>query len=306
MVDVLHRTEVTPDQIDHLGHMNVMFYSRHARVGADALLASLGLVEGDVRRVALTDSYVRHHREQLEGASLAVRGGVLEVSPDRIRLYEELVNTDTDELAANFVMAFEGIEPGTRDRRPFDASVAASVGEAIVSIPEHGLPRSIAIDEDVVASAPSLAELRNRDLAQRLVRTIVEEECEDDGFIYPTAVADLVWGGEPEPGREFRPLEPLPGGGQMGFATMETRSSWARVPQAGDRIQSFGAELEIRDKTMLTRSWVFDVDRDELVAVFSLVNVAFDTGTRRAMVIPDETRQRLARRLHPDLGSPRP
>ena len=34
VVDVLYKTEVTPDQIDHLGHMNVRYYGAHARTGA--------------------------------------------------------------------------------------------------------------------------------------------------------------------------------------------------------------------------------------------------------------------------------
>ena len=39
---VLHQTVVTPDQIDHLGHMNVRFYGVAARHGARALLGALG------------------------------------------------------------------------------------------------------------------------------------------------------------------------------------------------------------------------------------------------------------------------
>ena len=98
-MDVLHKTEVIPDQIDHLGHMNVRFYGEHARTGAEQLLASIGLVADDSRAVFGRDVYVRHHREQLVGAALEVRGGVLDASSDRIRLYEELVNREADEVA---------------------------------------------------------------------------------------------------------------------------------------------------------------------------------------------------------------
>jgi len=45
-----------------------------------------------------------------------------------------------------------------------------------------------------------------------------------------------------------------------------------------------------------------DVERDELIGVFTVVNIAFDVGARRAVVIPDDVRARMGRRLHADLG----
>lgn len=309
-MNVLYETEVTPDQIDHLGHMNVRFYGMHARAGADALLATLGVDDGAVAvegapsgcTSLLVDTYVRHHREQLVGAPLEVRGGVLDVSDRTVRLYEELANTATGELAATFVLRFELADRATRTHVPFPAAVIATATEASIEIPEHGRSRSVSIDEDVVASAPSFAEAQRRDLPHRLVRTITADECDADGFVSPLLLPELIWGGLPVPGREFRPLEPLPGGGQMGFATMETRASWVRSPRAGDRVQSCSAMVAIAAKTMVTRNWLYDVDRGDVVGVFSVVNVAFDTGSRRAIAIPDAIRERFERRSHPDLG----
>ena len=105
---------------------------------------------------------------------------------------------------------------------------------------------------------------------------MVDESAEpdEDGVVPPTSIPELIWGGEPVAGAEFRPLEPLSGGGSMGFATMETRSTWAPAARWATRVQSFHAELDIQAKTMLTRHWLYDVDRAELVAV-SVVNVAF-------------------------------
>ena len=55
-MDVLHKTEVTPDQIDHLGHMNVRYYIAHARTGAEALLASIVLTSDDRQVVVGRDT----------------------------------------------------------------------------------------------------------------------------------------------------------------------------------------------------------------------------------------------------------
>jgi acyl-CoA thioester hydrolase len=301
-VEVLHSTVVAPEEIDHLGHMNVMFYGVHARTGADRVLASLGLACDGETAVLQCDTYVRHHREQVEGASLDVRGGVLEASSTGVRLYEELVNAATDELAATFVLTFVVTERATGAPRPIDPDVLAAVQAKRIDLPEHGLWRSISPDDDVVASAPTLDLLEARDLAQRQIRAITPEECDEDGVVTMFPVAALVWGGEPMPGRAFQPLHQLADGGQMGFATMETRSTWARFPRIGDRVQSFGAEVERGPKTMLTRNWVYDVDRADLVAVFSVVNVAFDLTTRRAIAVPEDLRRRWDPRLHPDLA----
>jgi acyl-CoA thioesterase FadM len=303
-VDVLHQTEVASDQIDHLGHMNVRFYSAHARTGAEAVLASIGLTADDRRTVVGRDVYVRHHREQLVGAPLEVRGGVLDASPDRIRLYEELVNPEAGEVAATFVLSFDLADRSGRARVAIDEAVLDAARSATVALPDHGRPRSISLEEDPTARPPSLDVLRDRGLAIRQIRPIDDSlEADGDGVVSSAWVGELVWGGEPAPGADFRPLEPLPGGGAMGFATMETRAAWARPARRGDRVQSFGAELDIQSKTMLSRHWLFDVDRSELIAVFTVVNVAFDTGSRRAIVIPDAVRERISRRFHPDLAA---
>jgi acyl-CoA thioester hydrolase len=304
-VELLHQTEVTPDQIDHLGHMNVRFYGVHARAGADRLLARLGITPDPHRAVVGRDVYVRHHHEQLVGAPLEVRGGVLDASTSGLRLYEELVNPVSGDLAASFVLAFDLAEPTTRTPLALDESIVAAARAELVSLPDRGRPRSIRLDDDPAATAPSLELLRERGLAMRRPRVIAAGELgmDERGLVSSDAVAELMWGGEPLEGDTFRPLEALPDGGTMGFAIMETRSSWARVPKAGDRVQSFAAQLDVQPRWMLSRHWSFDVDRGDLVVVFTVVNLAFDPAARRAVVMPDAVRARLASRLQPDLAT---
>jgi acyl-CoA thioesterase FadM len=303
-VELLHQTEVTPDQIDHLGHMNVRFYGANARTGADQLLERLGISGDEHRTVVGRDVYVRHHHEQLVGAPLEVRGGVLDGSTTGLRLYEELVNPDTGDLAATFVLGFELADATTRQPIPFDDAVVAAALADPVTIPERGRPRSVSLDVDPAARAPSLDLLRDRGLAMRQPRVLDARELEvdDHGFVSSVAIGELMWGGEPLEGDGFRPLEPLPGGGSMGFATMETRSTWARWPRIGDRVQSFAAPLMVQPKWMLTGHWSFDVDRGDLLVVFTVVNLAFDLQARRSMVMPDDVRQRIEGRVQPDLA----
>ncbi len=97
---VTHRSTVTEEQIDHLGHMNVRFYGTNAERAMNVLLAGLELPAE--LHLQLVDVYTRHHREQLSGARLVVHSGVVEASDDGIRLYHELTNEDTGTLAATF------------------------------------------------------------------------------------------------------------------------------------------------------------------------------------------------------------
>ena len=299
-MDRLHTLTVTQDQIDHLGHMNVRFYTASACLGARALASGLGARGGGDARICERDIYVRHRREQLVGARLEVTGGVLEASRDCIRVYEELANVDSGDVAATFVMALAAID---EDRNPvkFPDDVVESAGAARVEIPDYGMSRSISFDDEP-AAPPSLDVLQARDLAQRQVRVVEAAECDEDGWFPAEMMMALVWGGEPLPGRDFRPFHETPEGRNLAWATMETRAVWSRLPRVGDRVQSFNAEISVAEKTFNSRYWVYDLDRAELACSFSVVSLAFDLEARRSVVIPDVLREEMLQRLNPDLA----
>ena len=99
-MQTLHTAQVTEDQIDHLGHMNVRFYAEHAHAGSLRLAEEIGLARGAGQVVIQRDRYTRHHREQMLGAGLEVRGGVMDADATSVRVYEELANSDTGDIAA--------------------------------------------------------------------------------------------------------------------------------------------------------------------------------------------------------------
>jgi len=82
-VIVTHSSTVTPDQIDHLGHMNVRYYAVNACAATESLF-------GDG---TIYDVYTRHHREQLLGTVLAVRSGILSIDEGSTRLSHCLLYT---------------------------------------------------------------------------------------------------------------------------------------------------------------------------------------------------------------------
>lgn len=274
---VTHSSTVTADQIDHLGHMNVRYYAVNARAATRSFLGNSPIL----------DMYTRHHREQLLGAELEVRTGVLGVDAGSTRLYHELINTSTGDIAATFVYRVRSDTPTDR--------------VDTIELPDHGQPRSI--DLDAVMATPTLDEVRRLDLAMRAPREIDRDDTGAGDTVPSSMVPMLFWGGTPLDGAEQQLVHTGPNGENVGWATMETRVVINRLPELGTRIQSFSATTAIADKTNQMSMWVYAMDNSELLASFEVVSVLFDIGARRAMSIPDAMRAEQTARLHPELGS---
>ena len=294
---VTHQTTVTDDQIDHLGHMNVRFYGVAARAATDAAVAALG---GDRTSLVATDLYTRFFREQLVGARLEVRTGVLERGDAGLRLYHELGNVETGDLAASFVQQLRPVGgAGAPETARFDHPDAFAT---LTDIPARGRPRSIRLDTDPIAAAPDLETALERGLAMRIPRPVTADECTADGSYRATDAPMLLWGGEPLNGASGPSLYDGEDGQKIGWAAMENRLLVHRLPRRGDRIQSFGAVLEIHDKATHRVLWAFDVDRGDLLVAFEVVDLAFDTVQRRAVTIPDDLRANAEAIRQPDLA----
>ncbi len=267
---VTHSSTVTEDQIDHLGHMNVRYYAVNARAATRSFIGQGSIV----------DMYTRHHREQRLGAELEVRSGVLDTSTHTVRIYHELVNAGTGDVAATFVYRV----------RTDDLTVLDGLGT--IELPEYGRPRSI--DIDAAMPHPSLDDVRDLDLAMRAPRLVDQDDTGGGATVATSMLPMLFWGGVPADGSEHQLLHIGPNGENMGWATMETRLVIGRLPDAGTRIQSFAATTAMADKTTQMAMWVYDLDQGELLASFEIVNILFDIDARRAMSIPDDMREERA------------
>lgn len=307
MTDLHPLTEGTvfPDQIDHLGHMNVHFYAARAAEATAVLAATHGLdartCEAQGVTLFVAETFTRHYREQLEGAPLAVLGGVLEARPDALRLYHELRNRDSDEVSATFVHRALLCDRKRREQQPFPEGFLRSLRGFEVEWPERGQPRSVELGR--LPTGLTLAEARARRLEMRAPRTLTAEECDVNGWFEGMRILDLFWAGEPvRPRAGAVPLLDAGDGRRFGWATLESRNVWLALPRVGTRIQSFSAEVGLARKTSFRHLWVFDVDRERLLAVASIVNLAFDIQARRAIAIPDAIRTQLQADHHPDLA----
>ncbi len=299
----LYECTVSPEEIDHLGHMNVRFYGTKAMRATHALAAEYGLTAEACRErgvaLCVPDTFTRHYREQLEGSRLGVLSGVLSAQETELRIHHELVNLDNEEVAATFVHGVRLQDCTTRQLQPFPTGLAESAQASVVAWPDHARPRTV--DLDHIPGDLALATAVERGLASRQPRIVRQDECDSDGFFVGSRFQELVWGGEPIGSRKHVALHETADGVKFGWATMESRLSQFESPRVGTRVQSFSAEVHIARKVSLRHHWVFDLDQARLLCVSSSVNLAFDIGARRAIEIPASIRADLESQYHPDL-----
>jgi acyl-CoA thioesterase FadM len=301
MLAVTHTSSVTEDQIDHLGHMNVRFYGTNAHAATNTMLAGLdGWPDGPH---LVHETYTRHHREQLLGTPLLVRSALLAADVEGLRIHHELVPANAEALAATFVHRVSPIDEHGH-RLPVPDAVIETATATSIEPPPYAAPRTIDLYRDPLATAPSLATVRNRRLDVRKPRTIGAEECDEQGSYKPEGTMMLLWAGEaPDHAEGWGPnLHEGPDGELMGWALMETRVQLDRLPRVDTRIQSFGATIALHERATHRVHWCYDLDRGDLLCAFEAVDVAFDTRARRTMVVPESIRRRQASVLQADLA----
>ncbi len=278
-LDVSHRSTVTLDQIDELGHMNVRYYGVNAGAATRAVCDELGLP-----RLALRSGYTRHHHEQLEDAELVVRSAVIP-GGERLRIYHELRNEADDDLAATFVHELDH----------------PSIDGPAFELPAYGAPRSLSLDTDALASAPSLEQLHDLGLAMRKPRKVDADDTQGAETVPPSNFANLLWGGVPFEDHVW--IRTLPNGDQYAYAVMEQRM-WVRPGPVtiGTPIQSFRASLDIGEKIGRAIAWCYDTDTGAPIVVSEAIDLCFNLTQRRAMAIPAGSRSVDDPDHHPELA----
>lgn len=299
----LLETRVAEDEIDELGHLSVPFYEARALKGSHELLARHGL---DVRaleaagvQLTLVDAFSRNYREQFLGAPLVVQGGVLGVEDGQARLYQQIVNTERDELSAVFVHRLALQQAESRASEPFDETLIDDLLAARVVWPEHGQPRTLDLSRP--PHRLTLDEARRLGLASRGERVIEAGECNAEGFLEPGRFQHLPYSGPKPEDPTLQWVFETPDGTRVGLADLETRNTLLALPREGDRIQAFSAEVALARKTVRRSHWVFDLESGTLLTTGSVVMACLDLDARRAIEITGDLLAMFERRFHPDL-----
>jgi acyl-CoA thioesterase FadM len=309
---ILDTADILPSEIDGLGHMNVRYYMERAQRANRALMTEFGLKGEDVagRRLMQVDTYCRYHREQFQGSTLTVNGGVLEVRADEVRGFYEVTNPAKGRIAATFIIVNALTDRASGETSPLPEAARAAASANIVELPEYGQPRTVDLGAprldlafDVVAAR--LADDATDPMSRRSEWTVPAESCDEHGFLADTGA--LMFGGvRPPSADEMRRHGPMTfvgdGGHRLGWASLETRMVRVSPARVGDTLCSIGAEIGLHPKVRHSRRWLFNTTTGHLVSLNDNVSIALDLDARRSIEIPPTIRTQLETRHVPEFA----
>ena len=313
-MEVVHRSVVLPEEIDSLGHMNARFYFARMARANEALMRSLGLDQDALAATGAVltrvDNYVRFQREQRLGARLDVASSVVGLGETGLRVFHEVRNADTGDLAAMMLAELALERRSTRERLELPPGALRLVEAALEPVPDHGWPRSLTLDppnRDVTFERifARIGEHGDAATGNTPPRTIAVGECDEHGFQRDDldGVTMNHRQDAPAPGESFGPQVMVsPSGMSYGWALMELRALTFARPRLGDHIRTIGAIIGLRHKARHTRRWTFNMATGDLLAIDDTIALLLDVEARRAIDVPDDLRAALASLQAPEFA----
>ena len=304
-----HQARVGAADIDDLGHMNVRVYARHAAAGVHGLLAALEFAEPAQHalgaRIEQPDCHTLFRREQLEGAPIAVRGGVIGAGPAELQLYLELFNVERDELSATVHKVVRLVDRQNRKPLEFPPAVLAGAEQLQIAWPDHGKPRSLParhVRRDLTPGDMQAKGIPVRFDGYEVTPAMATPE----GYMDLAGAPWLAFADGPIKREEREAVEGAEeqswfGDGSISVATLEARHTLVDVPRVGEKVVSYTGITDIGRKIMRFCHWSFAKDSGRLLAVLDEVGIGLNLQTRRSCEFPPAMREELQAQSHPEL-----
>ena len=163
---VTYRGAILPWHCDHMGHMNVMWYTGKFDEASWQFLASLGFHRARLHKenacMAALEQHLTYKRELRAGDIVTIRSAVIEVKDKVSRVLHEMRNDETGEVAATATIVGVYFDAVTREARsmPADlkmrAEAALNCWETGCTNSEEGLEFSIEPPDDAHVSPQSV------------------------------------------------------------------------------------------------------------------------------------------------------
>ena len=297
---VLHESTVQPEEIDGLGHMNVRYYMARVDQANRSMLAEMGIQEEPGKAFRRLDTYTRFHREQFAGATLHTLGGLIAIEgadeSREVNGYFEIRNPDNNQVAASFILRSCLIDISSQQVLDITANSANNdnTSEYIVLVPEHGMPRSLSLNDPARISLEELEAVVGDDptpgmMSGRRKNVVHADDCDSDGrlreemdlmFVLhrPTTGDEKELGGPPV----MRDSE----GRRYSWAMIETRSVVWHRPMEDEVVLSIGADIANGEKWRQSRRWMFAEKTGLLLGISDSVGLCIDLDARRSIPMP--------------------
>ncbi|MGH0001940.1 acyl-CoA thioesterase [Pseudovibrio ascidiaceicola] len=122
-----YRGVVYPYQLDHMGHMNVQWYTEKFDEANWHLFSRAGLSAAYFREhnkgMAAVQQTTKYHAEALAGDLLQCRSGVMDIHEKTLFILHEMYNTETQKLIATTELICAHLDRETRHACPFPLAV---------------------------------------------------------------------------------------------------------------------------------------------------------------------------------------
>lgn len=127
-LELTYRGVVYPWHCDHMGHMNVMWYTGKFDEASWSLLAQIGLTRTFLQEsqhgMAAVQQNITYQRELRAGDIVTIRSGVIDVKEKIVRLIHEMQNEETREIAAFAMITAVYMDAQARKSRPIPVKIA--------------------------------------------------------------------------------------------------------------------------------------------------------------------------------------
>lgn len=141
-----YRGFVYPWAMDHIGHMNVQFYTARFDEATWHFFAKLGLTPGFLqqnrRGMVALDQRTQYKQEVMAGSLLHINTEILEIKRKTIRFLHRMINTETGEEVATSELVGAYLDKELRKTTELPAAVIAA-GEALLESDHIGQPEAV-------------------------------------------------------------------------------------------------------------------------------------------------------------------
>lgn len=122
-----YRGFIYPWQMDHVGHMNVQFYTARFDEATWHFFARLGLtpgfLKGNHRGMVALDQRTQYKKEVLAGSLLHIQTELLEIKRKTVRFMHHMYNSETGEEVATTELVGAYLDKDTRKTTELPQSV---------------------------------------------------------------------------------------------------------------------------------------------------------------------------------------
>jgi acyl-CoA thioester hydrolase len=305
------RGSVNQWECDEMGHMNVRFWVRRSMEGLAVMAPAFGLPHafraGSGATILPLDQHIKFIREAHAGAPLFLRGGVVAIDETTATLYQEVVHAISGEIGATFRTIIAHVEAKTGQQFPWSDKARTAMAAHLVSVPEHGLPRSVPYD-DPPATDAGVARADTLGVTRVGLMPVSPDELDNFGRIraelfigrVSDAVPNLMTQWRKQVAEAAKAADGV--ARRPGAAVLEYRLAYRAWPRAGDIMEIRSGVTWVKDKTHALVHWILDPQTGQAWCTCQAVAITLDLIARKAMATPEAQRKLLEEMAIPALS----